>query len=360
MSDVRRRLLAELAEQIDREPYQPHYRRRPVGSQVVGWPDRLRAYFWPSPDVDLAETEDRMAPWFEAAGRLSRRLEERGAWSGEERDAACEVAWKMLSWGRTTRQERFSGPVVESVFRRALGMPVRSDPPMNSGWTKVAALATAFLEGDPRRAPHVIWDSRVSTSLVFRLDALLIEQGREDAKRLFPRIGVVHGRGGSRAPGGARHASRLHLRWSHAYGTLVRSGRGQRARSGAARSSERGRLRRHADGGGRDVAVDDSGRRERPVHGRVLSGGAPATCTPRPPRSRRSGSDTRFAGAIDDVQQGLDIGSRGAPPMGSSMRHPLTGPSVAAKFVLDPHLPEDAAQEEADALLEFDRPPPTR
>ncbi len=40
----------------------------------------------------------------------------------------------------------------------------------------MGALATAFLEGDPRRAPHAIWDSRVSTSLVFRLDEILAER----------------------------------------------------------------------------------------------------------------------------------------------------------------------------------------
>jgi hypothetical protein len=159
-----------------------------------------------------------MAPWYERACELARRLEERGAWTYDERTAACEVAWNMLKWGRTTRQSRYSPDVVEAVFRRALGMPIDADPPMNSGWTKVAALATAFLEGDPRRAPHVIWDSRVSTSLVFRLDELLVEEGRADAKQLFPRIGVVPGRGGSRAPGRARHLSRLQLRWSYAYG----------------------------------------------------------------------------------------------------------------------------------------------
>jgi hypothetical protein len=218
MSDARRRLLSELANRIDRESYQPHYRRRPVGPQVIGWSDRLCAYFWPDPEVDLAETERRMAPWYAKAGEFSQRLEGRGAWTDGERTDACEVAWSMLAWGRTTRQGRFSPEVVEAVFRRALGMPVDADPPMNSGWTKVAALATAFLEGEPGRAPRVIWDSRVSTSLVFRLDELLVEEGRADAKRLFPRIGVVPGRGGSRAPGRARHPSRLRLRWSHAYG----------------------------------------------------------------------------------------------------------------------------------------------
>jgi len=159
-----------------------------------------------------------MAPWFEEVGELSRRLVEDGAWSSEERMRAEALAWRMLQWGRTARQSVFSAAVVEVVFRRALGLPVAFDPPMSSGWTKVAALATAYLEGVPGRAPHVIWDSRVSTSLVFRLDQLLADRDGLDPKAVFPRIGVVPGRGGSRKVGGVRHPSRLRLRWSHAYG----------------------------------------------------------------------------------------------------------------------------------------------
>jgi hypothetical protein len=87
---------------------------------------------------------------------------------------------------------------VESVFRKALGLPHSKQPPMNSGWTKVAALATAFLEGHPSRAPDVIWDSRVSTLLVTRMEALLLEPGIRDPSYLFPHIGTVAGRGGTR------------------------------------------------------------------------------------------------------------------------------------------------------------------
>jgi hypothetical protein len=122
------------------------------------------------------------------------------------------LAWQMLTWGDVTRQRDFGGPVVERVFRRALGLPGGEAAPMNSGWTKVAALATAFLEGDLVRAPHVIWDSRVSTSIVWRLDAMLGEEATEVPRRAFPRIGVVAGRGGTRP-------RRLQHSWAHAYGS---------------------------------------------------------------------------------------------------------------------------------------------
>ena len=118
----------------------------------------------------------------------------------------------MLEWGGVTRQHAFSEATVERVFRRALGVDGGEDALMNSGWTKVTALATAFLEGEWERAPQVIWDSRVSTSVVTRLEPLLIQDDVQDPKQIFPRIGPVTGRGGSRPRS-------FELCWSHAYGS---------------------------------------------------------------------------------------------------------------------------------------------
>jgi len=219
---VRRELVAALVRDVQEEPFQPRYRGHAFGSDVVGWPDRLRSYFWPMPDVNLSVTARLIDPWFERAGGLSARLVQQGAWTDDERAEATALAWGMLAWGGTTRQADFCRPVVEAVVRRALGLPVTVDPPLNSGWSKVAALATAYLEGRRERAPHVIWDSRVSASIVFRLDASMANEGGPapngaNPEKLFPRIGVVAGRGGSRKDGGARDPSRLRSRWAHAY-----------------------------------------------------------------------------------------------------------------------------------------------
>lgn len=223
IASVRRDLVRALARDVRVEPFQPRYRGDPVGGQVVGWPDRLRSYFWPTPGVDLGITARLMEPWFERAGGLSTRLVQQGAWTADERADATALAWGVLAWGGTTRQADFSRPVVEAVFRRALGLPGADDAPMSSGWSKVAALATGYLEGRPDRAPQVIWDSRVSASIVFRLDAAMAREGGPAAsgaspRRVFPRIGIVSGRGGSRTIGGAREPSRLRLRWAYAYG----------------------------------------------------------------------------------------------------------------------------------------------
>lgn len=224
IASIRRDLVSALVRDVHDEPFQPRHREDPVGGTIVGWPDRLRSYFWPTPAVDLGITARLMEPWFERAGVLSARLVQNGAWTADERADATALAWGMLAWGGTTRQRDFGRWVVEAVFRRALGLSGADDAPMNSGWSKVAALATGYLEGRPERAPHVIWDSRVSASIVFRLDASMTNDGDlapSDANptQVFPRIGIVQGRGGSRKAGGEREPSRLRLKWAHAYGS---------------------------------------------------------------------------------------------------------------------------------------------
>lgn len=189
--------------------------RKDIAPPFTGWPKRLQAYYWPDPTMGYRETADAMAPWYTSAGNLSRKLQDNGAWTPEERAHATQLAQSMMSWGRVKTPKAFSEHAVEAAFRRALDLDVVALPPMRSSWSKVAALATAFLEGHPRRAPHVIWDSRVSTSLVTRLDTMMSSDADSDPKSVFPGVGPTQGRGGSRA--GTPIHKRLHLRWPHVY-----------------------------------------------------------------------------------------------------------------------------------------------
>ena len=198
-------LVRALVEAIHDDPFQPQHRGEPHGDPVVGWPARAASYFWPHPVMDLRATHEVLQPWFDEAGELSKQIGH--GWNAEHRRRAAILAWQMLSWGGVPRQKGFGESAVEEVFRRALGLPGGARAPMSSGWTKVAALATAFLEGDPERAPHVIWDSRVSTSLVDRLEPVLAER-RLDPSVVTPGIGVVEGQPGA----GTRPRPRL-LKW---------------------------------------------------------------------------------------------------------------------------------------------------
>ena len=206
-------VVRRLVDELHYDPFQPQYRKKAQGDRVTGWPSRLRAYFWPHPVMDLRATTETLTPWFDEAGALSRRLLDGAPWDPDKRRRAAVLAWLMLTWGGVTQQSGFSEETVESVFRRALGLCSDETAPMNSGWTKVAAMATAFLEGESDRAPHVIWDSRVSTSIVWRLDRMLSELDDSVHRELFPQLGVVAGRVGS----GTR-PRRLQLRWAYPYG----------------------------------------------------------------------------------------------------------------------------------------------
>lgn len=99
-------LVRKLVDEIHQDPYQPKYRRDPYGDRVTGWPARLRTYFWPHPVMDLRATAETLAPWFDEAGALSRRLLDGEGWGPEERRRAAVLAWSMLTWGGVTRRRR--------------------------------------------------------------------------------------------------------------------------------------------------------------------------------------------------------------------------------------------------------------
>jgi len=69
---------------------------------------------------------------------------------------------------------------------------------MNSGWVYLASLATSSCEGKPDALPLISWNSRCSSSLISRLDFLLVEAGIDKLGDRFPHIGTVPGWGGTR------------------------------------------------------------------------------------------------------------------------------------------------------------------
>jgi hypothetical protein len=199
-------LAAKIVDQIDREPFQPGYRGRPVGPPVCGWPARLESYFWPNPTFGVQENLARLRPLGARAATLAQR--EGLVWGDTDRDAALSLALDVFSWGRVPQRD-ITVRKVHDVFKAALEGVVVDGTPMNSGWTKVAAIATMHLEES--NGSHVIWDSRVSNSLVTRLDYVLAQNGVTAIPLDLGRLGEVPGRGGSR-----RKLSRK-LRWPDAY-----------------------------------------------------------------------------------------------------------------------------------------------
>lgn len=207
--------LHALVEWVQREAFQPRGRGgSAVGAPVVGWDQRLLSYFWPKPDVGYADERDRFAAFQALAAPLADALEQRGGWDSAESLAAVRFADSVFEWGGVRQRLTPATPTrVLEVMYNALGERLRYPTAlMNSGWTKVAAFGTAHLEGRPGRTPQVIWDSRVSTAVTWRLDRLLTGAGIRELPAQLRGIGSVQGRGGSRP-------RPLELAWGNGYGS---------------------------------------------------------------------------------------------------------------------------------------------
>lgn len=197
-------LVRRLVDWIDTEPHQPMYRGRDFGEPLSGWAQRLQGYFWPKPSVHLDATRERLAPLLRTAAELA---ETAGRWTDAERKRAAVFAEEVFVWGGVP-QRQFPENTIELVFRSALTGQELDGALMNSGWTKVAAFATAHLSDDGQL---VIWDSRVAHSLIRRMDALLVASGHEEIPPYLADIGRVAGRGGT------RHEVNYALRWPDGY-----------------------------------------------------------------------------------------------------------------------------------------------
>ena len=202
--------VAALVDQIDSEEYQPHYRLHPVGAPLRGWPQRLEAYFWPGPEFSYRDTARALSPLECEARRLVLAFEA-GTWDSQDRATAVELAHRIFTWGGVPQAD-VTWERVRLVFANAIsGEPLYPNAPMNSGWTKVASIASRGLKPDRQQA---IWDSRVSISIVSRLDSLMAASGENDLnRRHFPNIGPVKGRGGFRA----KRLDRLVCSWPNGY-----------------------------------------------------------------------------------------------------------------------------------------------
>lgn len=197
---------------IHSEPYTPVFRGRPIGTQVQGWSNRLQTYFWPSPNTNYIAATADVSQLEAEATRLVHLLPN---WSSLDEAAALTLANKIFAWGGVPQRQETVTPVnVLAVFNAAIsGVVTEGDslPPMNSGWTKVAAFASAHLETNPNVCPQVIWDSRVATAVTSRLETLFLADNLDSVPECFSDIGTVNvGRGGTRP-------RKLKLRWKNGY-----------------------------------------------------------------------------------------------------------------------------------------------
>ena len=182
---------------IDEDPFQPLYQRQAVHDAVSGWDQRLKCFYWPKPRMGFTEVAHISSPLLYRSELLARGLDEGKSWNYSDKQLAVKTANEIfMLYGLPQRE--VTAETVEAVYRAALAGDADSTAKMNSGWTHVASYATHFLEDIEGRLPLMSWNSRVATSIITRLDFLLVEAGCESPAELFPDIGTVPGWGGTR------------------------------------------------------------------------------------------------------------------------------------------------------------------
>jgi len=204
--DLDLRLLAQRLVRQIHETTSVFEPRRAKGHRTVvsqGWRNRLLNYEWPY-RTTFIEASEQVEGLANNLGELSRKLDRGCALSPAEGQKLQQATRKVFEWGGVTRGASKQSPPVEvinSVIRSALSWAPVSGAPMDSGWTKIAALSTHWLEGTVR-TPQVIYDSRVANALVRNVEKLAAGEDKEWLAGFFPclrqRLGTVPGRGGTR------------------------------------------------------------------------------------------------------------------------------------------------------------------
>ncbi|TQV84436.1 hypothetical protein [Aliikangiella coralliicola] len=199
---------------IEEDPFTPMYQRLPVGEAVSSWHDRLEAFFWPKPRNGLMQVSHSADALMYRAEILAKGIETSTAkdgseWNKEDRDMAVKTANEIFLQAGVPQKD-VTWENVYQVMKSAISADENSSAKMNSGWSLLASFATHWLNNKPDRIPMACWNSRVSASILSRLDFLMVEAGYEDHENRFEHIGRVPGVGGTRP-------RELSLNWPDGY-----------------------------------------------------------------------------------------------------------------------------------------------
>jgi hypothetical protein len=182
---------------IDEDPFTPMYQRHPVAEAVSTWHDRLENFFWPKPRNGLMQVSHSADALMYRAEILARGIEDGVAWSEEDKELAVKTTEEIFLQAGTPQKE-VTWENVYAVMKAAITKDSNSSAKMNSGWSLLASFATHWLNTQDGRTPMICWNSRVSTSIISRLDFLLVEAGYQSLEDRFPNLGIVQGWGGTR------------------------------------------------------------------------------------------------------------------------------------------------------------------
>ena len=200
-----------LVKWIQYDPYHPPMGRPPV----IGWDQRINTYAYATRANPVAwpAVYLHVGPMISGLAGIIRSY----TWSAvgsvahltpTDNTALKRLAKKVCEWGGV-RQKRGYADAWKVIKSAVLGAQYHGAP-MNSGWTKVASFAT-----DGAANSQTIWDSRVATSLIWRLDRILHASSLTPPSVLTHyAIGYVPGR--AYRPGSLRHRT-YNYHWPSGY-----------------------------------------------------------------------------------------------------------------------------------------------
>jgi hypothetical protein len=141
------------------------------------------------------QTQDDLAEITWKGSALSRLIITQQSWTIIDQRVAEQWAQEIFKWGGTRQRSPVTWRKVYGTIENALkNSQENRDGPMNSGYSKVASFATAFLDGilSNGLTAQVIFDSRVAASLTFRLDRILQTQFPGiSPESMFPALGTL-------------------------------------------------------------------------------------------------------------------------------------------------------------------------
>lgn len=176
------------------------------------WSQRIADYEWKK--LGPVQTFNRLSALERPMRPLLKKIEAEKKLTLKELNQLTSFAHAVFDWGNVTRsnnEKAEDGNIVRKVILAGLNWEIPpTDVPMNSGWTKVTAISSEFLEGTERK-PQVIFDSRVAASLITRIEQTFLELGLDtklNPTSYLPRgiqaFGYIPGRGGTRTINGHR------------------------------------------------------------------------------------------------------------------------------------------------------------
>ncbi len=182
---------------IEEDPFTPMYQRQPVGESVSSWHNRLERFFWPKPRNALMQVSHSADALMYRAEILAKGIENGKEWSQADKDMAVKTANEIFLQAGVP-QKSVTWETVHAVMSAAIKADSSSKAKMNSGWTLLASFATHWLNNKEDRTPMVCWNGRVSSSIISRLDFLLVEAGYKQLGDRFKHIGTIPCIGGTR------------------------------------------------------------------------------------------------------------------------------------------------------------------